>query len=256
MRVFGLVLLGLIAWLVTLVVLFPAAPVIDRLRPQLGPVALEGVSGPLWRGRVASARSTDDLLPLELENVRWRLAPSTLPAGGGARIDFDGYGGSGTALVTRRWNNDIEVADVQVTARAKALEPLLPVPVAAFEGELRADIEQLVIEAGLLDRFLGSLTWSDAVLERPIAARFGTVQIEIEPDGDALHAGTLALADGDVDGGGRFTIAPNGDFTIDVALTPTPSAPAGIVDALRQIARPDASGAYRLQQSGNVNRLM
>jgi len=256
MRVARLVLLGIACYLVTMVVMFPAAPVIDRLRDQIGPVALEGVSGPLWRGRIARARSTDDLLPLEFSDVTWQLAPGSLPGGGGAHVSFTGYGGQGGGLVERSWQNDLSVSDFAMSAQASALEPLLPAPIAEFDGALSVDIERLEIREQLLQSFLGSISWRDAVLIRPFAARFGTIDITLEPEGEDLHTGTLAIGGADVDGGGTFTIAPNGDYTVDVALTPSASAPAAIVDGLRRVARPDAAGAYRLQQSGNVNRLM
>ncbi len=255
MRVFRLVLLGVACFLVALLVSFPAAPVIDRIRPQLGPVALDGVSGPLWSGRVASARSTDDLLPLEFSNVTWRLAPAALPGGGGARVGFEGYGGEGAGLVRRTWGNDLVVEDFRMTARAKALEPLLPAPIAAFDGALEIDIARLEIVDELLRTFVGSIVWDDAVLERPIPARFGRIEVSVAPDGAERHAGTLEAAGGDVRASGTFTIAPNGDYTIDLLATPEASAPREIVDVLRRGGRPEGAG-YRLRQSGNVNRLM
>jgi len=256
MRIARLLLLGVACFLITLVVMFPAAPLVDRVRDRLGPVALDGVSGPLWRGRVERVRSTDELLPLEFSDVTWRLAPGSLPGGGGAKVGFAGYGGTGAGLVERTWRNDLHVSDFTMTAQAGELEPLLPAPIAEFDGTLSVDIERLSIEDELLQSFLGSIRWSEAVLVRPFAARFGTVDITLAPEGEALHAGTLAIGGGDVDGSGTFTIAPNGDYSVDVALTPSASAPGAIVDGLGRMARPDAAGAYRLQQSGNVNRLM
>ena len=255
MRVLRLSLLGLGAFLVALVVLFPAAPIVDRLRPNLGPVALEGVSGGAFAGRVARARSTDDLLPLEFSDVTWRLAPTTLPGGGGARVGFAGYGGGGEGLVRRTWGGDIVVEDFRMNARAKALEPLLPAPIAAFDGRIDVELAELRIENELLERVEGRLGWTDAVLERPAAVRFGDVEIGVAPDG-AAHSGTIEAGGGDVAASGTFTLAKNGDYTLDVLATPAASAPPAVTDALRRAATPDAQGRYRIRQSGNVNRLM
>ena len=256
MRVFRLVVLAVLCYLVAMVVLFPAAPVVDRIRPQLGPVALEGVSGKLFSGRIERVASTDDLLPLEASNVRWRLAPSALLQGGGVHIELDAYGGTTTALVLRRWNGDIEVQNIELRARAKSLEPLLPAPIAAFDGAIAADVATVLLENQLLTRVDGEITWSEATLERPLAASFGTIRITVSPNTDSTHAGTLSASGGDVDGEGDFTLAPNGDFTLDLLLTPAASAPAELVNSLRSIVQPDASGRYRVQQSGNVNRLL
>jgi hypothetical protein len=257
MRILWLCLLGLLSYLIAVVVLFPAAPVVDRLRSQLGPVALEGVNGKLYRGVIDSVRSTDDLLPLELQNVGWTLAPQTLLNGGaGAAITFDGYGGSGSGLVSRAWNGDIMVSDFDITMQAKALEPLLPVPIATFSGELAGDIDQLKLVNNLLTRVDGKLTWRNAALQSPVPTSLGTVDVLIQPEGDASHVVTLSAAGGDVGMDGSVTLTQSGDFVADVLFTPAASASPAVLNGLRQMGRPDAQGRVRFQQQGNVNRLM
>ena len=256
MRVVRLILLGLLAFGVTLVVLFPAAPVVERLRPQLGPVALEGVEGPLVAGRIARVRSTDDLLPLEFSDVGWSLAPLAIARGAAVDVTFDGYGGGGAGQVLRAWNGDIRVEDLTFTAESKALEPLLPVPIASFSGALAGDIARVVLENELLTTLEGTLSWSDAVLETPIRAAFGSVDVDVAKSGDASHLLTLGARGGDVTVDGTVSLTLGGDFVADVLVTPTGSASPDLRAALDRVARPDADGRYRLQRSGNVNRLM
>jgi len=255
MRVAKLVLFGLIAFLITVLVRFPAAPVIDRLRPQLGPVALEGVDGALVDGRIARARSTDDLLPLEFSDVTWTLAPLALLSGAAADITFRGYGGDGGGRVLRAWNGDLRVDDLDFTADAKALEPLLPVPIAAFSGALAGDIARVVLEEQLLSTLEGSLVWSEAVLERPVGAVLGTVDIEVEKTGEKRHVITLAAAGGDVAVEGTVSLELDGEFVADVLLTPAASASPELLAAIGRMARPESGGRFRLRQEGNVNRL-
>ena len=180
MRILWLCLIGVLSWLIATVVLFPAAPVVDRIRPQLGPVALEGVNGKLYNGVIDRVRSTDDLLPLEFQNVGWTLAPGTLLSGGaGANLKFDGYGGGGTGQVMRRWNGDIVVSDFDFTAQAKALEPLLPVPIASFAGELSGHFDTIAMANNVMKSMNGSLSWDNAALERPVPTALGKVDIVI-----------------------------------------------------------------------------
>ena len=253
-RVVGLCLLGLAAWLVTVVVRFPAAPLVERLRPGLGPVALDGVDGALVDGRVARLRSTDDLLPLELSDVRWTLAPGALVQGAGADVSFAGYGGGGQGRVLRAWNGDIVVDDLTFTAEAKALEPLLPVPIASFSGELAGDVARVVLEEGLLATFEGSFTWTEALLETPVRAALGTVDVSVEQLSAEEHVARLSASGGDVAAEGSVSVARDGDFVADVLLTPSASAPPDLVAAIGRIARPESGGRFRLRQTGNVNR--
>ena len=257
MRFIGLCLLGIVAFLVTVVALFPAAPAVDRVRPQLGAVALEGVNGKLYKGVIDSVKSTDDLLPLEFQNVGWALAPKALLKGAaGATFSFDGYGGSGKGLATRSWNGSIDITDFDFNAQAKALEPLLPVPIASFSGELIGNIERVSMVDNLLSEARAKLTWNDAALQTPVPTSLGTVEVDIEPEGDNAHIVILKAAGGDVAMDGKVTLTLSGDFIADVLFTPAPSASQAVLNGLRQMGRSDAQGRVRFQRSGNVNRLM
>ena len=256
MRVLRLVLLGLLAFAVTVVALFPASVVVDRVRPRLGPIALEGVDGPLVAGRVARLRSTDDLLPLEFTDVAWRLAPLAIAEGAAADVTFEGYGGGGGGRVLRAWNGDVRVEDLTFTAEARALEPLLPVPVAAFSGALAGDVARVVLVDELLTTFEGTLSWSGALLERPVRAALGDVDIDVTKSGADTHVATLSASGGDLAVEGTVSLALDGDFDADVLVTPGASASPELVGALGRVARPEPGGRFRLRRNGNVNRLM
>ncbi|MDC0435287.1 type II secretion system protein N, partial [bacterium] len=255
MRIVWLIVIGLITYFIGVAIFFPAAPVIDRIRPQLGPVALEGVNGKLYKGVIDTVRSTDDLLPLEFSNVGWTLAPQTLlTAGVGASFRFDGYGGQGKGLVSRKFNGDVTIRDFEFNAMAKQLEPLLPVPIASFSGELIGDITDITLANQLLTRFDGTLQWNNALLERPVRTSLGNVQVQIEPNGENSHLLTLNAAGGDLAMDGTVSVTLSGDFNADILFTPSANAPADVLNGLRQIARPDAQGRVRFVRQGNLNR--
>jgi len=257
MRFIGLCLLGILSYVIAMVVLFPAAPVVDYFRPQLGPVALQGVNGKLYKGVIDEVRSTDDLLPLQFQNVGWTVAPRTLLNGGaGVSLSFDGYGGQGSGLVTRAWDGSIAVTDFNFNAQAQALEPLLPVPIASFTGELLANIDRITLVNELLTGFDGTLSWQGAALVTPVPTSLGTVDVVIKPAGDQSHTVTLKASGGDISMDGQVSVTLNGDFAADVLFTPAQNAPAAVLNGLRQMGRPDAQGRVRFQRQGNVNRLM
>lgn len=257
MRFLGLCLLGLVSFVVTLVALFPAAPAVDRIRPQLGAIALEGVNGKLYNGHIDTVRSTDDLLPWQLQNVGWSLAPTALLNGGaGVAFNFDGYGGSGNGMAIRRWNGSINVSDFQFNAQAKELEALLPVPIASFSGELIGNIEHFFLVDNALVRADGRLSWNNAALVTPIPTSLGTVELTITPQDEQAHVLTLKADGGDVSMDGRVTLSANGDFTANVLFTPAASATQAVLNGLRQMGRSDNRGRVLFQRTGNVYRLL
>lgn len=257
MRVLRLILLGVLTYVLAMIFLFPAAPVVNHFKPQLGPVSLNGVSGSLFNGKIDDVRSTDDLLPLKLSNVSWRLAPGALLKGGaGASIGFDAYGGSGKGLVTGKPSGDVEITDFEFDMQAKELEPLLPVPIAEFSGTVSGVVDTVKLENQLLTLFEGVINWQDAEVQRPFQASLGDVNIDVKPEGEKSHLATIAASGGDVAIEGTVLLGLNGDFTTDVLFTPAGTASQSLLNNLQQLGRADAQGRVRVKETGNVNRLM
>lgn len=260
MRVVRLVLLGMLAYIVSVVFLFPAAPLIERIKPQIQPVQLAGVTGKLFNGEVASVIYADDLLPLEFKNVGWKLAPGALLKGGaGANIRFQGYGGDGAGQVRKQLNGDIHVSDVTFNASAKELEVLLPGPVAEFSGKIDGQIASVQLVNQLLQTFDGDITWNNAeIVTRlygpEVSANLGKLDIVINPEANSAHMVTLKSAGGNLSIDGTVALAANGDYQTNIVLTPSANAPQPLVRVLQQRTRPDSGGRYRIQHNGNINQ--
>jgi len=73
MRVVWLIFLCLLAYVVSMGVLFPASYVVGKIEPQIKPLVLSDVKGKLYKGSVGLVENKDDLLPLEFQNVTWKL---------------------------------------------------------------------------------------------------------------------------------------------------------------------------------------
>lgn len=256
-RVIRLILLGIVAYVVSVVWLFPAAPVVARLQPQIQPVQVSGVDGRLFKGTANNVRYADDLLPLEASNVKWHLMPRKIfAAAAGVGFSFDAYGGAGKGEFSHYISGDMSVSDFNFQGPTKGLEPLLPLPIAQFNGKLDAQLDSVEIENQLLKSMDGQIKWQDARLETPIAAFLGNVDLTIEPAGDDRHRGVINANGGEVELSGSVEIAANGDFQSNVLITPTDKATPELLNAIRSFARPERDGRYRLQRSGNVNRLL
>jgi len=261
MRVVRLVLLGLLVYVIAMVVLFPAAPVIEKIKPQIKPFVLSGVSGKLFKGQVDSVVSQDDLLPLELSNVKWAFAPMKLIKGTGAAIEFDGLGGGGTADVLRTWGGDLAVENVEVDIEAPELEVFLPIPIASFKGKIRGDFDELRLVNQQLSKVLGKLTWNGAEIDTvalgpQLQVALGTLVIDVEPQDEGAHQAKINASGGDLGADGVVTVGANGDFNLNVVLTPTSDTPQPLLNHLKRTTRPESGGRFRWQESGNVNRLM
>lgn len=257
MRLFRLLLLCLLVYAGTIIWMLPAAPVVDRIKPMLNPLELAGVEGRVLKGSIASAFYDDGILPVELQNVTWKLAPQKLFSGAaGVDFTFDAYGGAGKGQVAQRYNGDTTLTDVTFSGPAEELEALLPLPVAKFSGNLNVDIASVEIRNQLLSTFRGQVSWADAILEQPIRAALGKIDLDVKPVDDLTHRGFITAVGGELGVEGTVDMKQNGDFKADITVTPTADAAPELLSALRGLGRPDASGRFRIRQNGNVNRLM
>lgn len=258
MKILGYIGLGLLSYLIFMVLLFPAAPVVDRI--SLAPVSLNGVSGPLWSGDVATVEVPNDSLPtgpdkFALENVSWRVAPLKLLTGAGAaHIDFEAYGGTGSGLVAQGFSGDMLVEDFTYESNGKSLSVLLE-PFAKIGGVFNISIAKLQIVNNQPQSLHATITWKNASLLEPLIAKLGDVELLIKPEGEK-HVVSLISNGGELDISGSADIEKNGDFKSDIVIKPNQGAPQVVVDMLRGIARPTSDGAYKIRRTGNINRLM
>jgi len=217
MRVVRLVLLGLVVYLIAMVLWFPAAPV--------------------------------------------SFAPTRLLKGTGAAVEFTGFGGGGTADVIRTWGNDIEVDNVEIDAVASEFESFLPVPIASFKGNIRADVGELRLVNNQLKRMLGKIRWNASEIDTSLFGAqmnlvLGTLLIDVQPQDDGSHQATVNASGGDITADGTVSVAGNGDFNLNILLTPSSNTPQSLIEHLKRTTRPESGGRYRWQERGNVNRLM
>ena len=257
MRVFKLILLGALAYVVSVLFLFPAAPVIKRVEPNIKPIELSGVDGKLLRGSIDRVLYNDEIFPVELTQATWKLLPAKLlSAAVGVNFSFKAYGGLGDGDFERLLNGDMNLRDVNFTGPAKGLEPLLPLPIATFSGQFAIQIELAELRNQLLSKLIARVGWTNAVLETPMQANLGNIVIDIAPLDEQTHRGVIQAGGGDLDVSGSIDLLKNGDFSSNVIIEPRSNASPDLLNALRGLGRADNQGRYRLQRKGNINRLM
>jgi len=260
MRVVRLILLGLLAFVVSVIVLFPAAPLIDKIKPDIKPVELAGASGKLFKGQVSSVVYADDLLPLEFQDVTWSFAPGALLKGGaGANFTFRGYGGGGDGQVSKHWNGDVKVSDVAFNVESKELEVLLPGPVAEFTGDITGQFDHVHLANQLLKSVSGQLSWVQAIIVTriygpEITVNLGELDIDIVPEENAAHTVTVTAAGGDLAVDGKVGVAANGDYQTKMLLTPSATASPELVRVLQQLTQPAGGGQFKIEHNGNMNQ--
>ena len=254
MRIFGLFLLFLLAFIVTAVWKFPVAGILPHV--NINPVKLSGVDGSIWKGSAQSVLipPPEDQPSVPISNVNWKVNASTLLSGSaGADVNFDVLDGKGEGLVKRNLAGDVSVTDGKLQIPAQQLEQFLPLPIAQFGGVILANLEELELENNLLKRTQGTLIWSSAEVINTV--KLGQVVLDIVPDGE-LHVATLSNTDGQLDLSGTVQLDQAGGFQSDILVKPTAQTPSQVTGMLNLVGRPASDGSYRLRNNGNINDYM
>ena len=79
----------------------------------------------------------------------------------------------------------------------------------------------------------------------------GDFQASVAPADDSLVA-TITTIAGSLDASGSARLNSDQSYVIDLALRPGPGADPAIINLLQQTGSPDAQGAYRLRQTGQL----
>lgn len=248
MRVRSIVLLALGAFLVTVVVKFPADVVFAHLNTE--PLLINNPGGTVWRGDARSAGVRN--VPNRLDAVRWTLNPLTLISGKlGADVEFDILGGNGNATVARAFNGDVFVNDAEIRIDAQAIEALFPAPLVQLGGRLELILEDGHFNPQHPESIRGRLIWSDAQLRDPVSAAFGVVTLNVTPN-TAGHTAVLKNQGGVLALSGQVEIDKQGAYRADIRLQPLQNAPADLDSTLSLLGQKGSDGSYRLRQSGRL----
>ncbi len=249
MRLFGLLLLGVLAFVVTFAWKFPAAGVLPHVNTH--PVQISGVSGSVWHGSASRVVAQPEIEPIT--NVNWTFQPQALlKTAAGMRVSFDWLGGKGEADVARKLSGMVSISDALMRMPAKSLEQFLPLPVASFAGVINADIDSLELLNNKLHSTTGLVNWRNAEVSGAVNARLGNVTLEVTPDKN-LHRGKLTNADGELEIDGDFQIDQKGDFVVDLKVKPTAATPPELAGMLGALGRRSSDGSYRRRNQGNIS---
>jgi general secretion pathway protein N len=241
-----LALAGAAAYLIILVVTVPAERVVTVLERRLSGLHLQGVSGTLLSG-TAQRLSIEGLaigplswslrpLPLLLARLEYRFTVEDPVLRGGGLVDI-GLG----SVYLHHLNMEMQPGPL--------VTHFSPVPVQT-SGLVSVRIETVELTDGFPRELSGHLDWADAQVVEPVALSLGHVEAALQSETDTLvshvsGSGETALA-------GDLSLTREGDYTLDLLVTPGPSASADLVEGLRSIGQARPGGAYLITDSGKL----
>lgn len=240
----GLVILGAAALLIALLAGFPARLVYGWVSPQ--GLALEGVSGSVWRGNATAATVGG----IYLTDVSWSFRPGALLGGHiGYAVQAQPVAGFLEADVAVSPGGIVTLRHTSATLPLVSLSNA--VALSGIEGALNLQIERAVIEAGMPRAVDGNVTVT-RLLVRPLAPTpLGDYRADLETR-DGVITGTVNDLSGVLDVSGRIELHEDGRYSMVGRVAPTPEAPASVIQQLEYLGSPDADGQREFRFEGRL----
>lgn len=243
------VLVGTLSFVISLVLLAPAATVYGWLQPKLGDaVTLAGVEGSLRDGKAAAVLVRGQPLT---DKLHWKLSLGELLL---ARIGLD-LESSGSTLMTGHVSKGFGVirgTDLRIASGLKALMTAFGQPFAPVDGQASLELTRLKMSGNWPSDAEGTLriqglAWTLA--RDPVV--LGDYEADIKPDGSDLLA-LVHTVGGALDVNGDARAKLDHSYELHLQLRPKADAPPLVINLLRSLGSPDPQGYYHLRREGKL----
>jgi general secretion pathway protein N len=253
MRHYRLVLVGGAAYLLFLLMLFPAATAWSWFAPQGLPLQLHGLSGSVWKG--SSGQTTWKGQPIGSLHWDLQLLPLLL---GKLGADFSvqteqGYlqGEAKVPLTT----GPIHLSDMTgqlPLAELMRFAPSMPIPV-AVGGTVTLNISQLEFDPTTnTTNATGRANWQGAEVLSPQAFKMGNLQADISTDENGVLAAQLKDLGGPLQLDAILQLKPDQSYSLSGTVAAAKGAEASLQQALSWLGKADGAGKHRLNLNGRL----
>jgi general secretion pathway protein N len=242
-----LVVLGLLAFIVSLVITAPARVAISYLPPA---VHASGLHGTLWEGQ--AHRLT--VHGFDLGEAQWQLRPLALLTGrlqSDVDVNHPDLQGQGTLSIGL---NGLGVADTHAVGNSRLLAPYLSDYGVDIDGRFELNARNMQFSKNGPQAMDGTLVWQDAQLLSPGKLALGDVNAVLKQDGDAAIA-VLTNSGDALRLNGEARLQPGWSYQARLRLAPTANTPQEVRNSLPFLGQPDASGAVTINRQGALTRL-
>ncbi len=251
-RTHGLLLAGVIAFMVTLVVRLPAAVAIGWFAPAA--LQVNGASGSVWNG---SSRELT-VSGLRLTDTQWTLSALDLFRGRlGAEIETRLGDGAMRGSVVLQPSGGIQCNACRFEGTAAALRPLIP-SLRTVNGRIDMDLNRLEIEDRWPVRLIGVARLSSVTFDNmgPEVTGGEALAFKVDisadpvPDSGVIEA-LVSDSGGPLECNARALITPPGNFELKGRVKARPGATKEISAAVSSLGPGAADGSTELSISGS-----
>jgi general secretion pathway protein N len=214
-RAWPLLVTGALAYLLVLVVTFPAARLMPLLERQVAGLSLHAVAGSVFSGQAGRLVYQG----LDFGKLTWEFRPAALLLGRMAyHLKLVGAAAPGHADIAFSPWGHVYGRDIELLLSPDLLvEHYSPVPVQT-SGTLRLQIDAFRMAGEFPDEVAGLISWEDGVILDPVEIILGDVSMTLNSREDAL-LGRL-VEGGRLEAAGEVQLFADGRYQLDLQILP------------------------------------
>jgi len=251
---------GLLAYLVALVLSFPAERAYSHWQASKSAssnIALSGISGSVWSGKAAIAMIQGQ----PLEKVEWSLRPWSLLFGQvGLNWHFQlppeneekGQGGYGQGSTALGLDGSVAFSTLEARLPASVVARIAKTDALRPTGSVGLNLHDVLWDGQSLRSAEGRIVWNGAGISLLKPISLGDQAIALETSDDGVK-GVLSDGGGPLSLDGLLTLDSEGQYEFSGSLAAR-NAP-DLEKALSSLGRPGADGRIKLKHSGSLASL-
>jgi general secretion pathway protein N len=246
-RAWPLLVIGAVAYLLILVVTFPAVRLVPLLEQQVAGLSLHAVTGSVFSGQAAQLVYQG----LDFGHMNWEFRPAGLLLGrvafhleltdpsnpGQANIAFTPWG--------QVYGKDIEL----VLSSDRVVNHYSPVPVKT-SGEFRLKIDTFRLAGDFPEDLAGLVNWEGGVVLDPVEIILGDVSMTLN-SGEDMLLGSL-VEGGRLEAAGEIQLFADGRYNLDLQLLPDNEMSDATLAVLETVGRMQSDGSLLFNASGQL----
>ncbi len=240
----GLLIAGLVTFLLGVVVMFPARTAVNWFVPE--GIQVSGVKGSVWGGS-ASAVSAPGVY---LSRVEWRLSALSLLTFSPS-VAFTATPGSGfvEAVATLRGSETIELRDLTASLPLSMVAGAVNTP--GLDGNASAQFEHVTFTQGLPVSARGTVRVANLRLPLVHPGSLGGYTLEFVEAESGIVA-SIEDVDGIVDVAGSLSLRPDSSYQLLAQVAVIAATPTDLAERMRFMPRGNAEGQYEIRLEGSL----
>jgi general secretion pathway protein N len=246
-RVWPLLAIGAAAYLLVMVVTFPAARLVPLLERQVAGLSLYSVAGSVFSGQAAQLVYQG----LDFGHLTWQVRPAGLLLG---RLEFHieltnpanpGYADIAITPWGNLYGRDIRL----MLSPDRLVNHYSPVPVKT-SGAVQLQIETFKMSGGFPQDVTGLLNWEDGVVLDPIEIILGDVGMTLSSKEDLL-VGSI-VEGGRLEAMGDIQLSADGSYQVNLQIMPDNEMSDETLAALETVGQMQSDSSLLFRTAGRL----